>query len=316
MKVSQKSVDSEAAVAGDRGVIATAVGRAFEASPSTPFVSQVSNILEAAIEEGRRAWPTLSVPPEAFVAQVMRSLCGEEEIRGALSNLRAADAYLAAACAQGIPAALGAFEAAYFGEIPRLVSAAAADPDLRGEVQQVLREKLFLFSTRSNRPPEIAKYGGRGSLRNWFRIVVVHHTINLKRKERRTSLTALLDHDVASDSSDGGHRSDPEIAYLRERYSLEFRAALDHALSELSAEDRRHLVYYYVERLTIDQVGTLHGIHRVTAARRINRARDRLVCAIREALRLRLGVGPTELESIFRLLPSQLPLSLSRRLKV
>jgi len=143
----------------------------------------------------------------------------------------------------------------------------------------------------------------------------VHHTINLRKKERRTSLAAQLEQDAPSDASDAGHRADPEIAYLRQRYSFEFRAALDHALSELSDEDRMHLVYYYVERLTIDQVGTLHGIHRVTAARRINRARGHLVGAIREALRLRLRVGATELESILRLLPSELPLSLSRRLK-
>ena len=129
-------------VAGDGGAIAAAVGRVFEASsgaPAAPFMSQILDTLEAAIEAGRQAWPALSVPPEAFVAQIMGRPCSDEETREALSNLRPADAYLAAACAQGIPAALGAFEAAYFEEIPRLVSAAAADPALRGELHHVLR---------------------------------------------------------------------------------------------------------------------------------------------------------------------------------
>jgi len=315
--VSRKSEESERDASDDHEMIATAIRRML-GSIVTHDVRHIDvlRLVEAALEQGRRAWPALSVSPAAFVAQAMGNLRGEEDIVRALSSLRAEDTYLASACASGIPAALLAFEAAYFDEIPRLVAATVSDADLGEDIRQSLREKLF--AARGSLAPEIAKYAGRGSLLNWFRIAAVHHVINLKRKERRAASAASpsekLPHDGEPDFAEGV-AIDPEILYLREKYSHEFRTAVDIALAQLSPEDRPYLVYHYVERLTIDQVGTLHGVHRVTAARRINAARDRLVSAIRAALQARLRVGPTELESILRLLPRQLPLSLSRRLR-
>jgi RNA polymerase sigma factor (sigma-70 family) len=63
--------------------------------------------------------------------------------------------------------------------------------------------------------------------------------------------------------------SDPE----RTRYLALMQAALTEVLAGLVPRDRLRLAYYYVEGLTLAQIGRLMGEHEATASRKLERTR-------------------------------------------
>jgi RNA polymerase sigma-70 factor, ECF subfamily len=67
---------------------------------------------------------------------------------------------------------------------------------------------------------------------------------------------------------------------------------------------------HYVDRLSIDRIGTLYRIHRATAARQLTRVRDALIARTRALLGERLGVTESELASLLRLLESTVDVDL------
>ena len=65
-----------------------------------------------------------------------------------------------------------------------------------------------------------------------------------------------------------------------------------------------------LDRLAIDQLAALHGIHRATAARWVEAARQAVIAGTRRALTQRMRLSKDELASIIRLIQSQLDISL------
>src|SRR5262249_23753239 len=105
---------------------------------------------------------------------------------------------------------------------------------------------------------------------------------------------------------------DPELAYLKARYRAEFKLAFDDALAALTDRERTLLAQYHVDALTIDQLGALYDIHRVTALRWVGKAQARPRELILERLDQRLGLSSSDLRSVMRLVRSHLELSLVR----
>src|SRR5262249_51385451 len=131
----------------------------------------------AALEQGRRAWPGVSLSVGTFAAHL--------EAKGGASpgprnDLRVADLFLACACAHRDPAAIAFFEATYFDEIGLVCARFPALSVSQDDVRQRLREKLFLAD-----PPSVAGYGGQGDLRAWFRAAVLHLVLNITSRESR-----------------------------------------------------------------------------------------------------------------------------------
>jgi RNA polymerase sigma-70 factor (ECF subfamily) len=108
---------------------------------------------------------------------------------------------------------------------------------------------------------------------------------------------------------------DPELAFLKQRYRSEFRAAFAEALGKLDSRDRNILRHRYLDGLDVGELATIYGFHRVSMSRALARIRDELLVAIRRAFLSRLGVEPGELERVMALIASQLELSLSGLLK-
>ena len=73
--------------------------------------------------------------------------------------------------------------------------------------------------------------------------------------------------------------------------------------------DRLLLRIHFIDGLTIDEIGAMHDIHRATAARRIQKARERLAKLTKEKLRVRLGIDRWEADSVIRLVRSRLDFS-------
>jgi RNA polymerase sigma-70 factor, ECF subfamily len=75
--------------------------------------------------------------------------------------------------------------------------------------------------------------------------------------------------------------------------------------------DRNLLRLHVLDGLAIDDIGALHGVHRATAARWIERTREDVARAVRRDLMRQLGIDPFEVDDLLRWVQSQIDLSLS-----
>ena len=249
---------------------------------------------------GRAAWPGVEVARErlaAFVAS--RASDGGSGRAEDVERLHAADLYLACACAAGDPAALAAFERAYLAKVGDLLRGVRPSPELVDEVRQHLRERLFLGER-----PRIEDYSGRGSLVSWLRVAALRAASNLRRSED------ARDRVEAHAPAPGGVPLDPELALVRSRHSHEFEQALRDAFGSLDERERNLLRLHFLDGLGIDGLAPVFGVHRATVARWLAAARQRLQDAVLELLRARLEVDAKELESLTRVVRSDLEISL------
>ena len=107
---------------------------------------------------------------------------------------------------------------------------------------------------------------------------------------------------------------DPELQMLKNKYRDEFKSAFQAAFSDLNAEDRNLLRYYYVTDLTLMQIAAISGVKHNTISRRLAKVRGGLLVGTRDRLIQLAGIRHTQFESIVRLVQSQLNVSMYRML--
>jgi RNA polymerase sigma-70 factor (ECF subfamily) len=282
--------------------------------PAASLGAELEQALERVMQRARSIPLPLEPEPAELLPHVARQLpppspktSGTELLRW-LGRLRVEELVLAWACARGSPWAIAEFERLHF----HVVDAALAQlPDAAAqaeEIKQRLRQRLFV--AQPDAAPRIGQYSGRGSLRSWLRVAAIRCALNLVQQQGRE--LALGDEVLANLTSPGAGQ---EIDHLKRRYRAEFRQAFEQALASLDTRERNLLRYHYLERLNIDQIGAIHGVHRTTVARWLARIRDTLLSRTREALMSQLRIERDEFESIMRLIDSQLEVSLARCLE-
>ncbi|MEO6771744.1 MAG: sigma-70 family RNA polymerase sigma factor [Kofleriaceae bacterium] len=260
----------------------------------------------ALLASGRAAWPALRLDEDVLATFVAERL-GGGELAAALAAAPAADLVLAGACVAQDPAAHAAFDRV-LAEVDAAGASVGATRDQIDDVKQVLR--LQLLVTRDGKPPGLAGYRGKGSLRGWVRITATRELIRHKKRaqrdvslEGRRTLENLL-----------GSERDPVLEALKAEYRTEFAVALREAIATLGAEDRTLLRHSIVDELSIDAIGVAYGVHRATAARWLTRARAALVAATHARLADRLRLPVDQIESVIRLVQSKLDASMIRYL--
>jgi RNA polymerase sigma-70 factor (ECF subfamily) len=296
--------------------------------------SEVGARLDEIVDQARRAWPSLagSIPDHAFVAYLaerapggagaaVRDAGADAEAEGAgtaaadgpadvdildwLGRVHAGDVYLACACVRGNDTAVRAFEAHLGPEIDAALRRVRTGDDVRDDARQILRQRLFVGTRQSG--PRIAAYSGRGPLRLWLRVTVVRIVLEILERESRepqADETEILALPAPAD--------DPEIGYLKQLYQREFKESFEAAVASLGDRDRTLLMQYHVDGLTIDELGALYRVHRVTAARWVARARSLLLEATRKELGRRLDLSRTEFDRLLRTIWSHLDISIYR----
>lgn len=221
---------------------------------------------------------------------------------------RAADLYLAAACVAGDPAAIGALDARLAAMIrPALarLGIPASDDD-----EIVQRVRVALLVRDESGACGLAGYTGRGELRAYVRSAAVR--IARKRLEREPAPASDDPDEMLVWFRDPGES--PELALLKQRCRDDLRAAFAAGLAALSPRERTLLRQHYIDGLTVDLLGPLHGVHRSTGARWIAAARLKLLRHVRSHLRRNPALDDRDLESAVALVQSQLDLSLYRHL--
>jgi RNA polymerase sigma-70 factor (ECF subfamily) len=270
-------------------------------------VPDLARRLFALVAEGRSVWPDVAVDPARLVGFVAARLDGAVDPNDALGGLRPSDLYLACALTDGDRTALAAFDRHYMREVDIALARMRIGPPRANDVKQLVRQRLFVGD---GVPGKISEYAGRGDLRRWVRSVAVRTCLNDLRKGKNE---VLADDDglIAQQAMPG---DDPELAYMKRTYAREFHAAFTEALANLGAREQTLLRYHHVDGLNIDEIGAIYRVHRVTAFRWLEKAKEKLVEATLVVMRTRLNVSPRELDSVLRLIRSQVHLSLVRHL--
>jgi RNA polymerase sigma-70 factor (ECF subfamily) len=266
-------------------------------------VPELAVMLDRHAADIAAAWPSLYLDHERYVRRLAMAIerrDAEPALR-VVDTMPAADLYLAAACMAGDPAALAVFRDEL---VPGLRQALGALAIPFATIDEAIQRVLVMLFVGAE--PQIAGYTGRGRLRSWLRSVGV-------RTGRRL---AGVTHGApdASDELDELPAAvrDPELDVLRSRYADEARAAFAAALAALSERQRTVLRQYHIDGLTIDQLAALYRINRATAARWVAAARLDVVAATRARLVEAAGVSANDVDSIIRLVRSQLSVSLGQ----
>lgn len=267
-------------------------------------VSDLEARIASALGEARARFPEISIDDARFVAHLARHAPRKVPPGDTLAHLHAADLFLALGCALGDRAALDAFDRTFRADVDAVVrrfeGPALAGDDLR----QALHEKLFVGKGAG---PKIADYSGQGFLQNWIRVTTVRTFTDLARAGVRPPERPADDEILAL--SDG---EDLELSFLKKHYRAGFKRAFEEAVRALAPGERNLLRQSVVHGLGIDQVAAVYGIHRATAARRIDRAREALLVATRKHLMSALEIDRAEFESVMALIQSKLDVSIHR----
>ncbi len=291
------------------------LGGASAEDPAT--LATLETLLHEAWERAAGSWPELRVEPLIFVRHLAARVGEGGASSAALGQLAVADLYLCRAALDGNARALLAFDqllAASEGALRRI----GGDASFVDEVTQHVRAKLLVARYDARRTePLLATYTGRGDLRGFLRVLLVRAALDHKRglQRARAHVGQVAGEPAAAPGTNAvGAYQDPEVLHLRRTYGPAFEQAFADAVRALDPSQRTLLRYHYLDRLTIDQIGALEGIHRVSAARRLTRVREALVAETRRLLADRLMLGPTELRSVLRLLESDVDVSVRRLL--
>ena len=263
---------------------------------------ELRQALDYVVETGQRAWPAITLPPNAFEAHVRAAIANATDPLAAVDKLHVADLYLACACATGDPRALVALEQQYLPTAARAVARFGDPHGFVADAIQELRERLLVGT-----PPRISAYAGTGSLESWLKVAAVRVAINLRARHREQP----IDRDDATEAAIASG-DDPVLDYVKRRYQADFSRALREAFDDLSVEDRAIMRFYLVDRLNIGEIGGLVGVSRATVGRRIIAARETILAGTRRRLHERLAIDPAELDSLIGILQSRVDFSLSQ----
>lgn len=254
---------------------------------------------------------------EAFAQALRRSVAGRFGASGAnvgeietyIESLHLEDLALACACARGQVTAW-----AYFLECfrPALRTAARAIAgDQQGdELSDTLYAELYGLDERDGcRRSLFDYYHGRSRLATWLRSVLAQRHVDRLRQSRR--LEPLDEDGPATPAPAQASASDPD----RHRHAVLAQSALAVAISRLEPRDRLRLSCYYLQRLTLAQVGRTFGEHEATVSRKLDRLRRDLRERVARILREEHKLSDEQVRACFESALDDTTVNLERALR-
>jgi len=257
---------------------------------------ELNRRLAAAVHET----PGVTCDPQQFCEGLVARLAQAEDAHTELGRLHVEDMYFVWALAQGMRSAVQRFERTFSAPIPAQVAAPSEVGP--GELLQQVRMRLLV--SEDEKPPRITQYAGRGPFGAWLRMVAKRIALDLVRARG----AAVPDLELASPSV----ATNPELDYLKLRYAADFKAVLEHALSQLTPRQVTLIKLSSLEQLAPSAIGVMYGVSARTVQRWLADLKDEVLHRTREGLRERLSLQPAELESLLGLMQSQLHVSLHR----
>ncbi len=262
---------------------------------SSPDPEELHRVLTLA----RAAWPDVELAPELFSTWISERTADGQR----LSQLRTDDLFLACACSVGEPRALRYFEEQVLVHVDIVLRRMAMTAATIDETKQVLRRRFFVHE--GGALPRIVEYSGRGLLQGWVRVAAVRAAMRVVHRPK-----AQVEVDSSTIRAVASPGVDLEVDYLKRRSASEFEEALREAFAGLTSRERNILRYYYGERLTIDAIGVVYGVHRATSARWVRQAVDTLVASTRGIMTIRFRLTTSEVSSMMHMIESGVDVAL------
>jgi hypothetical protein len=128
----------------------------------TGAASQLGPLLEQAVADARRAWPTIELADKAFLEHLVARRKPDEDVAGLLHRLYFTDLYLACAVVRRSPGAVAAFDDAFLRRVGQFIDGVSRAPAFIAEVTQALRVKLLVGGDGHGK---LSQYSARGSRR-------------------------------------------------------------------------------------------------------------------------------------------------------
>jgi RNA polymerase sigma-70 factor len=201
------------------------------------------------------------------------------EISRLLAALRSYDLALALGCAQGNEGAWNTFCSEFRSALYEAAYAIVREEGRARELADSLLAELYgLDDSVPGRRSRLAYFHGRSSLKTWLRAVLYQKYVD---EYRRQSRMAPLPDEPAAPPVAGSSVSEEEDR----RYAGCLSRAVEAALSELRAQEKLLLSYYYVQGLTLKQMAGLAGEHEATVSRHLESLRKKLRKRIETHLR-------------------------------
>ncbi len=322
-------------------------------APLDAFCAQYARLIEWLHAEAKGArW---GLARNRFAEALRRSAekryggarAGAAEVEAYLKSLHLEDLALACACGEGLEAAWEFFVKHFRQELRAaaraiLRTSGAGDETRAEELADSLYAELYGVSpTGSSRRKSLFEYfHGRSKLSTWLRAVLAQRHVDLLRTGWRTVSLETEEDEAPREMTTGSpselrvnkwsayrvaQRADPQSADPdRERYLARLDGALSTAIAGLGSRERMLLACYYVDQLTLAEIGRTLGEHESTVSRQLDRVRRELREAVTQTLLrgapARDGRGPepgldeAQVELAFEYALSDLPFDLSRAL--
>lgn len=269
--------------------------------------SRLRVAIEVLLAEAKEAHADLLESEPEFLRYVAARLPGFRPAEQEVAAVHAADLLLARGCALGVAAAVASFERDLLGLVSAAGSKLSMSPEQTDELRQQVRMKLLVPGS-GGVAPKISNYAGTGALRSWVYATGLRTGLNELRRIGRAPVPAGDEQLLVAmpDKND-----DQQLQYMKELYRKAFRDAFKNSIAELEDRLANVLRHYYLDEMTLEEIGALYRVHKTTVMRWVNKAHAELEVKTKSRMISHLQLGASEVESVLRLIQSGIQLGLA-----
>jgi RNA polymerase sigma-70 factor, ECF subfamily len=238
-----------------------------------------------------------------------------DQIDAFLDSLFVDDLALAAACRQGNENAWREFLASYRTVAEGAARALISDPNAARELADSLYADLYGLRQNNNgaRNSPLDRYHGRSPLSAWLRTVIARRVADMWRAVK---LHEPMD-DAAERSINHASSCEPQAPTdpQRARYLAMLCDSLKRSIAKLPPSDRLRISYYYLQGLTLAQIGSLMGEHESTISRKLASTRGQIREAVERNLSAEYHLSADQISSCFEYATEDWPFNLAEVLE-
>ncbi len=267
-------------------------------------------------QSGAAKW---NLAPDTFADALYRSyarrddsgpaFASSDQIDAFLDSLFVDDLALAAACREGNENAWREFLANYRVVAEGAARAMISDSSAARELADSLYADLYgLRQNNGARNSPLDRYHGRSPLSAWLRTVIARRAADVWRATRNHEPM-----DDAAERSINHGACEPQSPHdpQRGRYLAMLCDSLKCSIAKLPPSDRLRISYYYLQGLTLAQIGSLMGEHESTISRKLAQTRNKIREDVEKNLSSEYHLSADQISSCFEYATEDWPFNLA-----